>query len=110
VLVVSAGPAHCVPVQSRCALRLALPAHLDSEVIAKVPTRTGALPCHSGDKQCLIRGVTITVTSRMPLSAVFWGEAALMMELPKRHATPFKGKPVRTPLSAVATTVIVMTA
>ena len=27
----------------------------------------------------------------------FFEEAALMMELPKRHATPFKGKPVHMP-------------
>jgi hypothetical protein len=27
----------------------------------------------------------------------FFGEPVLMMELPRRHATPFKGKPVRTP-------------
>ena len=35
----------------------------------------------------------LTSTARL---TIFWEEAVLMMELPKRHATPLEGQPVRT--------------
>ncbi len=39
--------------------------------------------------------LTVTITSKVTATD-FFGEAAIMMELPRRHATPFKGKPART--------------